>query len=483
MPGLPGLRNGAGSSEDSLQEVAQTDGRRTLTRHPTNEPRPSAGSKEPRIDPTRAVNPKAAALRAEKNPFKRLGKILGPGLITGASDDDPSGIGTYAQAGAQYGFATLWTTLAMLPMMTAVQYMCAKIGLVTGKGLAGVLREHHPRALYPAVLALVVANTLNAGADIGAIAAAINLLVPIPAVVFIVPVGLGIILLQVLGSYRLIEKVFKWLALALLAYIGAALFARPDVVRVLAGTLIPTFRLDPGYVGIVVALLGTTISPYLFFWQASQEVEEEISIGRRHLRQRQGSSRFELRYALWDTIAGMVFSEVVAYFIILATGATLFAAGKTDIGSATDAAQALRPLAGDAAALLLAVGLIGAGVLAVPVLTGSAAYGVSEAFGWRSGLDRTFTRAPQFYAVIIAATVVGMALNFLGINPITALVLSAVLNGLIAAPLLVLVMVVSNDRAALGDRTNGRLLNVLGWTTTAVMAIAAVGLIVTTILG
>jgi len=271
--------------------------------------------------------------------------------------------------------------------------------------------------------------------------------------------------------------------LALLAYIGAALFARPDVVRVLAGTLIPTFRLDPGYVGIVVALLGTTISPYLFFWQASQEVEEEISIGRRHLRQRQGSSRFELRYALWDTIAGMVFSEVVAYFIILATGATLFAAGKTDIGSATDAAQALRPLAGDAAALLLAVGLIGAGVLAVPVLTGSAAYGVSEAFGWRSGLDRTFTRAPQFYAVIIAATVVGMALNFLGINPITALVLSAVLNGLIAAPLLVLVMVVSNDRAALGDRTNGRLLNVLGWTTTAVMAIAAVGLIVTTILG
>ena len=203
---------------------------------------------EPRVDPARPVDPKAAELRAEKNPLKRLGKALGPGLITGASDDDPSGIGTYAQAGAQYGFATLWTTIAMLPMQTAVQYMCAKIGLVTGKGLAGVLREHYRPALYPAVMALVVANTLNAGADIGAIAAAINLLVPISAVWFIVPVSLGIIGLQVFGGYR-----------------RAALFARPDGMKVLAGTLVPTIRLDPGYIGILVALLGTTISPYLFF--------------------------------------------------------------------------------------------------------------------------------------------------------------------------------------------------------------------------
>jgi NRAMP (natural resistance-associated macrophage protein)-like metal ion transporter len=435
------------------------------------------------VDPNRPVDPKAAELRAEKNPLKRLGKVLGPGLITGASDDDPSGIGTYAQAGAQYGFTTLWTVVAMLPLMIAVQYICAKIGLVTGKGLAGVLREHHPRLLYPAVLALVLANTLNAGADIGAIAAAINLLVPIPAVVFIVPVSLGIIGLQVFGGYHLIDKVFKWLALALLAYIGAALFARPDVARVLAGTLIPTISLDPKFIGILVAILGTTISPYLFFWQASQEVEEQISIGRRRLRQRQGASRFELKYALWDTVAGMVFSEIVAYFIILATGATLFVAGKTNIASATDAAQALRPLAGDAAAILLAIGLIGAGVLAVPVLTGSAAYGVAEAFGWRSGLDRKPGRAPQFYAVIIAATLVGMTINFLGINPITALVLSAVLNGLIAGPLLVLVMLVSNNRAAMGERTNGRLLNVVGWVTTAVMSLAALGLIVTTIFG
>ena len=439
--------------------------------------------KEPRVDPDRPADPKIAELRAEKNSFKRLGKALGPGLITGASDDDPSGIGTYVQAGAQYGFVTLWTTIAMLPMQTAVQYICAKIGLVTGKGLAGVLREHYPRALYPAVIALVIANTLNAGADIGAIAAAINLLVPPPALVFVVPVSLGIVGLQVFGSYRMIAKVFKWLALALLAYIGAALFARPDIVKVLAGTLIPTIRLDPAYIGIIVALLGTTISPYLFFWQASQEVEEQISLGRRQLRQRQGASPSELKYAMWDTVAGMVFSEVVAYFIILAGGATLFAAGKTDVASATDAAAALRPLAGDAAALLLAIGLIGAGVLAVPVLTGSAAYGVAEAFGWRSGLDRQFKGAPQFYVVIVAATLVGMAINFLGINPITALVLSAVLNGLVAAPLIVLVMLVSNDRAVMGQRTNGRLLNVVGWVTAIVMGAAAVGLIVTSILG
>ena len=446
-------------------------------------PTTSANAAGPRMNPARPVDPGAAELLAEKNPVARLFKVLGPGLVTGASDDDPSGIGTYAQAGAQYGYATLWATLLMLPMMTAVQYMCAKIGLVTGRGLAGALREHYPRALYPAVIALVIANTLNAGADIGAIAAAINLLVPIWAIVLVVPVGLGIIGLQLFGSYRLIEKVFKWLALALLAYLGAALFARPDVIKVLAGTFVPTIRLDPAYIGILVALLGTTISPYLFFWQASQEVEEQISIGRLHLWQRAGASKFELRNAMLDTVGGMVFSEIVAYFIILATGATLFTAGKTNIGSATDAAQALRPIAGDAATLLLAVGLIGAGVLAVPVLTGSAAYAMSEAFGWRSGLDRKVTRAPQFYLVIVAATLVGMAINFLGINPITALVLSAVLNGLIAAPLLVLVMLVSNDRSVMGERTNGRLLNVAGWVTTAVLGVAALALIGTTIVG
>jgi NRAMP (natural resistance-associated macrophage protein)-like metal ion transporter len=303
-------------------------------------------SREPRVDPNRPVDPAIVELRRETNPVRRALRILGPGLVTGASDDDPSGIGTYAQAGAQHGYATLWTTVLMLPLMVSIQYICAKIGLVTGRGLAGALREHYPRSVtYPAVFAMVVANTLNAGADIGAIAAAINLLVPIPAVVFVVPVSVGILLIQVFGSYRLVERVFKWLALALLAYIASALFAHPQVFDVLRGTLIPTIRLDPAYIGILVALLGTTISPYLFFWQASQEVEEQVSMGRRQLWQRQGATRVELKYALADTIAGMAFSEVVAYFIILSTGATLFVAGKTTIGSATEAAQALRPIA------------------------------------------------------------------------------------------------------------------------------------------
>ncbi len=443
---------------------------------------PSDAPKEPRLHPDRPVDSKIVALNREKNPVRRVFKLLGPGLVTGASDDDPSGIGTYAQAGAQYGYATLWTTVLMLPLMVAIQYICAKIGLVSGRGLAGVLREHYPRAvMYPAVFAMVVANTLNAGADIGAIAAAINLLLPIPAVVFVIPVSLGILAIQILGSYRLIERTFKWLALALLAYIGSALFSHPNVLDVLRGTLIPTIHLDKAFIGILVALLGTTISPYLFFWQASQEVEEELAIGRKKLTQRQGATKRELRYALADTIAGMAFSEVVAYSIILSTGATLFVAGKTTIGSATEAAQALKPIAGEAATLLLAVGLIGAGVLAVPILTGSAAYGLSEAFQWRAGLDEKPRRAPQFYAVIVAATLIGMLINFVGINPITALVVSAVINGLIAAPILVLVMLASGNRKVMGQRTTGRLLHIVGWLTAIVMGVAAIALIVTSI--
>ena len=425
-----------------------------------------------------------AELRRESNPLRRAFAVLGPGLITGASDDDPSGIGTYAQAGAQYGYATLWSTLAMLPMMSAVQYICAKIGMVTGRGLAGVLRQHYPRRiLYPVVLAMVAANTINVGADIGAIAAAINLLAPVPPIALVVPVGALLIVLQVLGSYGRIVRVFKWLTLALLAYIAAAMFAHPNALDVLRGTLVPTIRPDSQFIALLVALLGTTISPYLFFWQASHEVEEEISMGRRRLWERQGASGAELKYALWDTLAGMVLSEAVAYFIILATGATLFVHGQTNIASATQAAQALRPIAGNLSELLLAVGLVGAGVLAVPVLTGAAAYGVSEAFGWRFGLDQKPARAPQFYGVIVVATIIGVLMNFLGINPISALVITAIINGLVAPGLLVLVMLVSNNRSVMGSRTNGRLLNVLGWGTTILMSLAALALIVTTLAG
>jgi NRAMP (natural resistance-associated macrophage protein)-like metal ion transporter len=433
----------------------------------------------PLIPHTRPVSGSLeAAAAGERNPVKRFLRILGPGLITGASDDDPSGIGTYALAGATLGFSALWTALLTFPMMTVVQFICAKIGMVTGEGLARVLRRHYSKALlYPVVAALVIANTINAGTDIGAIAAAVNLLVPIPAAAMIVPIALTILALQVWGSYRLIARTFKWLSLALFAYIGAALYARPDLGEVLRGTFIPTLSVDARFMTNLVAILGTTISPYLFFWQASNEVEEEISMGRRTLRARRGATDTELRYAGVDVTTGMFFSNVVMYFIILATAATLFKAGQTDIQSAAEAAQALRPLAGDAAYVLLAVGLIGAGFLGVPVLTGSSAYAMAEALGWRHGLDEKPRRAKLFYAMIVLPTLIGMLINFLGINPIRALFWTAVINGFLAPPLLVVIMLVANSRRVMGERVNGRWANIVGWATTVVMVTAAIGLV------
>lgn len=411
-------------------------------------------------------------------PIRRFLHILGPGFITGASDDDPSGIGTYASVGAGFGFAVLWLAPVSFPLMAAVEYICARIGLVCGTGLAGVLRRHYPRwVLYPAIFVLVAANTINAGVDIGAIAAGLNLLVPIPIGALIIPITVTILALQIFGSYRLIARVFKWLTLALFAYIGAAFFSHPDWGAVLRGTLLPTVRLDGEFLMALVAVLGTTISPYLFFWQASEEVEEEISAGRIDEDQRRGATDTELRIAAWDVDLGMLFSNVVMYFIILATAATLNAAGQTEIGSAAEAAVALEPLAGRAASALLALGLIGSGFLAVPILTGAGAYAVAEAWGWRYGLDTTPRQAKPFYAVIIAATLVGMLINFIGINPITALYWTAVLNGLLAPPLLVLIMLMANNRAVMGDRTNGRGLNILGWVTTVAMIAAALGLL------
>jgi NRAMP (natural resistance-associated macrophage protein)-like metal ion transporter len=407
-------------------------------------------------------------------------KLLGPGLITGASDDDPSGIGTYAVAGAAFGYGILWTALVTFPLMAAVQFICAKVGLVTGRGLAGVLRHHYPRALlYPVVFVLLVANTINAGVDLGAIAAGINMLVPVPMALLVVAAALLIVAIQVWGSYRLIARTFKWLTLALFAYIGSAFFARPDAAEVLRGTFVPTVSFDAGFLATLVALLGTTISPYLFFWQASNEVEEEKALGRKRLWRRKGATDGELRYAFWDVSVGMVFSNVVMYFIILATAATLHRAGKTDIQSAAEAAEALRPLAGDAAALLLTLGLVGSGFLAVPILTGSSAYAVAEALGWRHGLDEKPHRARGFYAVIVVSTLVGAAINFVGLNPVTALFWTAVLNGFLAPPLLVVIMLIANNRAVMGERVNGVVANVLGWATTAAMFAAAVGLVLT----
>ena len=445
-------------------------------------PKHTAGSDKPTISTVKSDSATPGQkLERERNPFKRVLQMLGPGFITGASDDDPSGIGTYAVAGAQFGFAPLWLALFTFPLMTAIQFISGKIGMVSGMGLSGVLRQHYSRwILYPAVLALLIANTINAGADIGAVAAAINLLVPkIPIVAMIVPVTIIILIVQIWGSYRLIAKTFKWLALALVAYIGSSLLAKPDWMQVLKGTFIPTLHFDGDFITMVVAVLGTTISPYLWFWQANQNVEEEISLGRQTLDMRKGATNEELRYAAVDTGIGMFFSNMVMYFIILATAATLHATGQTSIESATDAAKALEPLAGKASSILLAVGLIGAGFLAIPILTGSSSYAVAEAFGWKRGLDEKPRRAKAFYAIIAASTLVGMLINFVGINPITALFWTAVINGVLAAPILVLIMLVSNNKKVMGERVNGFSINIFGWITTAVMAAATIALFLT----
>ncbi len=420
------------------------------------------------------------AVQREPNPIKRFLKILGPGVITGASDDDPSGIATYAMAGAQLGYASLWMALFTLPLTAAVQFICAKIGLVSGRGIGGVLRQHYPRwLLYPVIVALLVANTINAGADMLAIAAGVNLLVPVPVGAIIVPVAILLLVLQVWGSYRLIAGTFKWLTLSLFAYIGASFFAKPDWAAVLRGSFVPSVPDGGEFVALVVAILGTTISPYLFFWQASQEVEEEIARGRKRLWQRRGATDGELRYAALDVNVGMLFSNLVMYFIILATAATLHKTGTPGIRSAADAAEALRPLAGNAATILMAVGLIGTGFLAVPILTSSGSYAVCETFGWKCSLDARPARAKEFYLILGASTLGGLVIDLLGVDPINALFWTAVINGLLSPFLLVVIMLIANNRTVMGDRVNGRGLNFLGWATAILLFLAAVGLFLT----
>jgi len=420
----------------------------------------------------------------DRRPIRRFLKILGPGLITGASDDDPSGIGTYAMAGAQAGYSPLWLALVTYPLMPGVQFICGKIGLVSGRGLAGLLRRHYPRSLvYAVVIGLMVANTINAGADMLAIAAGLNLLIPVSTTLMIAPVGVLILALQIWGSYRLIANTFKWLTLALFAYIGAAFFAHPDWHAVFRGTFVPTLRLDSMFLATLVAILGTTISPYLFFWQASQEIEEEISRGRKRLWQRKGATDNELRYAALDINTGMLFSNVVMYFVILANAATLHQAGQTNIATATEAAQALRPLAGEGATVLMALGLIGTGLLAVPILTGSAAYAVCETFGWRCSLDAKPAKAKEFYLIVAASTIVGLLMHFVGINEMQALFWTAVINGFLAPPLLVVLMLISNNKRIMDARVNGLGTNILGWLTAVLMFAAAAGLVGTWIKG
>jgi NRAMP (natural resistance-associated macrophage protein)-like metal ion transporter len=413
------------------------------------------------------------------NPLVRYFRVLGPGLVTGASDDDPSGITTYSVAGASLGYGMLWTALATYPLMAAVQLVCARIGLVTGEGLAAVLRRHYPRPLlYAACLLLLVANVFNIGADLGGMAEAAEMLTGLPRLVWVPIFGLGIVLVTVYASYTAFASALKWLTGVLFAYVAAAFLARPDWPAAAYATVTP--RLEWGAVSIatLVAILGTTISPYLFFWQASQEVEEEKARGRRTLAQRRGASRHDLGDAALDVNTGMFFSNLVMYFIILATASTLHRAGHREIESARQAAEALRPLAGDAAYFLYALGIIGTGLLAIPVLAGSGSYAVAEVFGWRTGLGLSPRRGRRFYLVLAGSIVIGMIITGLQRSPVHVLFLSAVVNGLLAPPLLALVMLVGGDRRIMGEHVNGPWLTVLGWLATAVMTAAAVAFVV-----
>jgi NRAMP (natural resistance-associated macrophage protein)-like metal ion transporter len=436
-------------------------------------PPPSTTDTTDTIAPTAAVD---APDRAGKK--KGLAALVGPGLLTGASDDDPSGIGTYSQVGAQFGYGMLWTMLFTYPLMVAAQLICARIGRVTGKGLAGNLREHYPRwALYPLVFLLLVANTINIGADLGAMGEGIHLLLPGAAGWYTVAFGLVSVVLEVMVPYHRYVRVLKWLTLALFAYVATVFVVKIDWSQVLHATFLPHVGLDRASVTAIVAIFGTTISPYLFFWQASQEVEDlNACVEDKPLLEAPNQAVAQLHRIDIDTYLGMGASNVVAFFIILTTAATLHAHGVHDIESAAQTAQALKPVAGPFAFALFAMGIVGTGLLAVPVLAGSAAYAVGETMQWKSSLESKPNKARGFYAVIAVATLAGTAMNFAHLNPIKALFWTAVINGVIAVPMLAAVMLVAARHKAMGRFAISGRLRAMGWITTAVMAACVAGM-------
>lgn len=397
-------------------------------------------------------------------------EVLGPGLITGAADDDPSGIGTYSQVGAQFGYSLAWSMILALPLLVSIQAICARIGATTGRGIAHNLRRHyHPALLRTMVLLLLAANVINLGADLGAMGAVLSLLVPGPVHLYVLLFGAVSVLAEVLVSYERYARILKWTTLSLFSYIAVVLVADVDWSAALRGLTIPSFALDRDHTMALVAIFGTTISPYLFFWQAGQEVEERH---RRHTKPLCITPREagpELRRIRNDTLTGMGFSNITALSIVMATAATLHASGVTEIQSAQQAATALRPIAGEFAFALFALGIIGTGLLAVPVLAGSAAYAVSETFRWTEGLDRRPREAKAFYGAIALATLGGVALNFIHIDPMRALYWAAVVNGLLAPPLMVVTMMIARNPRIMGRLTIPRHLVLGGWLSTAVM--------------
>jgi NRAMP (natural resistance-associated macrophage protein)-like metal ion transporter len=406
---------------------------------------------------------------------RNIFKLLGPGLVTGAADDDPSGIATYSQAGAQFGYQLSWLLLFSYPLMAVTQVISARIGSVTGRGIARNLKLHYsPWFLRAVVLALLIANIANLGADLGAMSAALQLLVGGNVLIYTGAFAAISILLETFMRYERYSSVLKWLTLSLFSYVAVVFAAHVPWGEALHSTFVPSLTLDVDHVKIIVAVLGTTISPYLFFWQAGQEVEEQLRRAAKPLCVAPSTAGPELERIRNDTWVGMGYSNLISLFIILATAATLHAAGVTNIETSEQAAEALRPIAGDFAFALFACGIIGTGLLAVPVLAGSVAYALSETFNWTEGLDRKLNDARAFYATIAVATLVGLSLNFLGIRPIKALFWCAVLNGILAAPLMVAMLLIASNGRVMGRLTLSTPMVIVGWFAAFVMAAVSI---------
>ena len=421
--------------------------------------------------------------------FKSFFKSLGPGLITGASDDDPSGIATYSQAGAQFGLGTLWLALFQLPLMIAIQEMCARIGLVTGSGLTSIMKKRYSKkTVYPIISLLLIANTINIGADIGAMSASVKLVLPqLPIAIVTILFTALVVCAEIFIPYRKYVTILKYLTLSLLAYVITAFVVGGNWSEILVSSMIPHVEFTPAFVMLFVAIFGTTISPYLFFWQTSEEAEEdvvknkikEIGEGKPMTRKK------EIILMRKDVAIGMGFSQAIMWFIIITTAGTLHVHGLTDISTADEAAQALEPLvktfphAGELAKTIFALGIIGTGLLAIPVLAGSSAYALSEEFGWKEGLSKKFKQAKGFYLIISASTIVGLWVNFADVDPIKALIYAAVINGIIAVPLLVAIMKIGSDAKILGTRTNSKISNIAGWITVGIMGFSVIVLFLT----
>ena len=419
---------------------------------------------------------------------KKILKALGPGIITGASDDDPSTIATFSQAGAQFGFGMLWLALFQYPMKTVIQEICARIGLVSGKGLSSAIKKRYSKNIVlPLTILLIIANTVNIGADIAAMSASIRLVFPhFPVIVAALSFTAFIILSEVLVTYSKYVKILKYLTISLFAYIATAIIVGGNWNQIVVATIIPHIEFTPAFAMMFVAMFGTAISPYLFFWQASEEAEEEVE---KHKIKEIGKgkpkiSKKDIRLMREDTAVGMAFSQIIMWAIITTTAGSLHTHGITDIQSADQAAKALEPLlktfpqAGEISKTIFALGIIGTGLLAVPVLAGSSAYALSDVFGWNEGLSKTFMQAKGFYLVIAASTLIGLWMNFTNIDPIKALVYAAVINGVIAVPILFAVMKIANDKKSLRDKTNNRMSNVIGWITFAIMGVSVIILLV-----